>query len=571
MMEGQTDNTYPTTPGATGAKAGLEKLMEEMKMDTLLALEPIAIDTEKVKELAFRRILAIPEDLGHHNAPQGRRSRPMPRRSPTRRLDPTRRKMPYPRMLVAACIVVGSLFVGTAAYAIGSALMVGNNPLDWREKSSYYGYSVPNLDQFNVPIGQTLESDGASVTLDAIAIDDNLVKAFLTYRFNEPIEAYLTEEARSLYADRPDDSGFRWMAMEVVGAPSIDLGGLVLSPSIFPGGQTNLKDTDSYFADDEYRVYKTSVQYLIPEMLPDQLDVTVKISPTEGYYVLKPAVSEPLTFAATIDKGSAAQYTVAFEPGIYEFDIEGVTWKLDLKKFAKTPFGTLICYDTHNDEGLVEETRFIGRGDLRFFDQDGNSYHGISPGSANSGRLMVTFFSDLPESATSLSFCPPIKQPATHDRSYPVTDIGVKMPVTPTRGFYLRDYRIEYTPEGFVQTIVSQPYGFTDIKVDITELPPEAIEFQGTDKLYQVSFDGMSGDFQNDAGDIAPQELLGLQLSDFDPYDPATNLFTQKVRYYSAGEDTLRRIPGIRVRYSEWDVGEDYRYDFAQAKTLTFG
>jgi hypothetical protein len=517
----------------------METLMNDMEMDELLALEPVPIDTTRVKKLTAHKLQAQRKQSAH--------ARP---RSQTQARGRLRSHF---RLLVAAC-VVGTLLIGTAAYAVGS-LIVGENPLGFlyqapdkgfysadatNEAIPIYGRELTNLDQFNTPVGQTIQSDGVAVTLDSVAIDDNFVEVYLTYRYDEPVDlasvvapGYTGNPAIAMFTAQP---AVTLNEFELRGAP---------------------KDSSAYFEDDDPHIIKKAVRYLIPTMLPDELTLTVTLEPFTDTHVLVSAVPEPLNFTVALDKGAAATYTTALEPGTYEFTIEGKLWTLDLKKFAVTPFGAVMVVDNHGNSwadraaGATDDTtRYLGLRDFALVDQSGTEWRLIAPSSAQQDSIEAGFITGISADVSSLQLAPLNAIVQKGLRSYSVSDIGARLEVDPNNGFWLREYRVE----GNTVSFITEPYG------------DRPLGNEGGNAGYLSANGGGDYlvDFTLNEGDLDPADLGGLVESS---YDAATNLYTHTISFYTATEDILRQIESFSVFYDSYPAGEP-DHDTSQALTL---
>jgi hypothetical protein len=502
----------------------LDALMNDLENDQLLALEPIAMDTNRIKALTHGKL-----------------------RAQTAHVRKTQRLVrPRFKMLIAACIVFGALIVGTAAYAIGSILLVGENPLSFSFNFDsvdmvdlpeggvpIYGEQVSNLEQYNVAVGQRLETDGVAVTLDTVALDDNFVLVFLTYEFDEPVD--LTAVVKPGYADVDALRMF-------TGQPTVSLDGLQLL-----GVGYEAKDSTAYFADAEQRVVKTATQYLIPTMLPNELNLSVTVKPTSNdRHVLVSAVPEHLNFSVALDKSAAAAQTRAIKPGVYDFTIEGQTWSLDLQKFAITPFGAVIVVNTHEDE--QSSANYLGLWDFALVDQNGTTLQRFAPASAQQGAVHAALIRDLPSGLSALSINPPTSAPRREVAPYLLSDIGMQIPTDASNGLILREVRVSGS-----ELITSfEPYGN---KVPLSLNDPA-----------RYSGSPVGTDF------YLPEVILNFDS--LDPYlflgsvdgglDEATGLYVVTHRFYSANEEQIRQITSFHVPFAPGVI----TYDSTQTVSL---
>jgi hypothetical protein len=530
----------------------MNQLINDLERDDLLNLEPVAIDTARIRELTTRKLTA---SLGTQ-----------PGASHAVRF----------KTLVAACIMVGTLLAGTAAYAVGSALIVGENPLDfWFSFTSQdvaelpeggvpiYGETLPNMEDFNVAIEQTITAEGVAVSFDSVAIDDNFVTVFFTYRFDEPVD--LKTAVAQGYADV---NALRMF----IGQPTITLEGLTLAAAGMGAGY-EAKDSTAYFAENEAgtvdaRVVKTATRYLIPSMLPDDLSLNLTVTPTaDGRHVFTSAVPEALNFTLALDKSAASPYTRIAEAGNYEFTIEGEVWTLDVEKFAVSPFGAVLVIDPHEGESAdsgaaatatsgstdtsTDSARYLGLRDISLLDQDGATLRLLAPESAQQAGVRVGYVIPAQAAAriSSIVIQPSVSAPHAQSASYAVTDIGARMPTGPDRGLILRDYQVA----GNTIRFACEPYG-TPLP---TRLDDPAIYGMPANSGQEVYLPELIID---DSG-LDPASLLGRAEYGL---DPETGLYLYTLSFYTADEALLRQISSFHVVYSSGEPS----FDSTQSLTL---
>jgi hypothetical protein len=531
--------------------------------EVLLEWEPDHIDEERMfsrvtEKLGLSPAAASPAATSPVTAPTRGTSaahRPSHMRQPQR---PARR---WKAALIAAAIVVAlPLLTGAGVY-----LATGENPIDYAFKNPspeevlleeggirIHGIEIPNLEQFNAPIGQTVESAGVAVTLDAIAIDDNFVAVFFTYEFDEPIdlstvvaEGWAGADAINLFAPQPTI----WANDQEIGI----------------GHNRESKESTCYFADNTRTVIKQTTRYLIPGWLPDELDIKVSLAPFTSTHVYRSALQETISFEAQIDKSAASVQTHGIAPGQYVFDTVDGERILDIEKCALTPFGAVLTIRAHwTDEGTwdknylrIQDLKFSASSDDQIARIARFSYGDTIPGDDfisvelladygedSTGTLPTARIEVLPFDITALTIAPlkgVVAAPNAnvspegylHERNfYSLSDIGVNMPTSPAGGLVLKSVEVE----GSRLTITAETYG------DCT----------GAEMI------------PRDEGIITLNERnrSGRQTSS---YDAATRIFTQVTDYYAATEDEIRNITTISVSYNAF-VG----FDDAGARTFEF-
>jgi hypothetical protein len=477
-----------------------------------------------------------------------------------KRLHTRRRPLPVRRwktaLIAAAIVVTLPLLTGAGVY-----LATGENPIDYAfrnpspEQTPFleeggipiHGIEMPNLELFNAPIGQAVESAGVTVTLDTIAIDDNFVSVFFTYEFDEPVdldtavaEGWVGVDAINLFAPQPTI----WANGEMIG----------------DGQNRESKESTTYFADEARTVVKQTTRYMIPGWLPDDLEIKVSLAPFTSTHVYRSALQETISFEAQINKSAASAQTRGVAPGQYAFDTADGERILDIEKLALTPFGAVLTIRTHwTDEGTwdgrylrIQDLQFSAPSDAQITRIARFSYRQATPeddfisvellaryGNEMSGRTEV-----LPYDITDLTIAP-LKRVVTAPKAnvdpgggfyernlYSLSDIGADMPTSPTGGLVLKNVEVE----GSRLIITAETYG----------------DCQGAELVPQ------------DEGIITltAQNRAGLLTSS---YDAATRIFTQITDYYAATEDEIRNIATISVGYNEF-IG----YDDAGARTFEF-
>ena len=110
-----------------------------------------------------------------------------------------------PRRRALRALAIAAAFVvltGSVAFAGYSALQLAEHPIDFFAANAPNGVApngvAPNaptfhtaamdLEQYSAVVGQSVEVEGATVTLDTIAVDDNFINAFFTIAFDEPLD-----------------------------------------------------------------------------------------------------------------------------------------------------------------------------------------------------------------------------------------------------------------------------------------------------------------------------------------------------------------------------------------------
>jgi hypothetical protein len=527
------------------------KTFEVPDSQVLLEWEPDHIDSERMFNRVSEKIglsaTATPPTAAPTRSTSGTHRRLHARRSHTL----LRR---WKTVLIAAALIVAlPLLTGAGVY-----LATGENPIDFVFKNPSpgevlfeeggirtHGIEIPNLEQLNAPIGQTVRSTGVAVTLDTIAIDDNFVSVFFTYEFDEPVdldtavaEGWIAANAINLFTPQPTI----WANGEMIG----------------DGQNRESKESTCYFADDARTVVKQTTRYMIPGWLPDDLNIEVSLAPFTSAHVYRSALQETVSFAAQIDKSAASAQTRGIAPGQYVFNTAGGERILDIEKLALTPFGAVLTIRAHwTDEGNWDG-RYLRIQDLQLSaDPDAQitriarfSYEDTTPGDdlisvellARYGDLQTGRTEVLPFDITTLTIAPlrsVVTGPDTNvdpngdlyeHNLYSLRDIGVNMPTSPTGGLVLKSV----TVEGSRLTITAETYG----DCTGTELIPL------------------------DEGIITLNERnrAGLLTSN---YDADTRIFTQVTDYYAATEDEIRNITTISVGY-----GASVGFDDAAAKTF---
>jgi hypothetical protein len=527
--------------------------------EVLLEWEPDHIDEERMFSRVSEKLRLSPATASPATTPIDSAStthRPSHMRKTQR---PARR---WKTVLIAAAIVAAlPLLAGAGIY-----LATGENPIDYAFKNPspdktpfleeggipIHGIEMPNLELFNAPIGQTIESVGVAVTFDTIAVDDNFVTVFLTYEFDEPVdlstavaEGWVGSDAINLFASQPAI----WANGQRIGT----------------GYTRESKDSTCYFADEARTVVKQVTRYLIPGWLPDNLDIKVTLAPSRNAAVYRSALQETISFEVQVDKSAASTQTHGVAPGPYVFDTADGERILDIEKFALTPFGAVLTIRAHwTDEGTWDG-RYLRIQDLQLSAPSDTEIARIarfSYGDAilgddfisvelrahyedtNAGPFRTDTTEVLPFDITALTIAP-LKEVVVrpdanvnpdgylYERNlYSLSDIGVNMPTSPNGGLILKNVEVK----GSRLTITAETYG------DCT----------GAEMVTRSE------------GIITLNERnrSGILTSS---YDANTRIFTQVIDYYAATEDEIRNITTISVIYSTF-IG----FDVDDAATQTF-
>jgi hypothetical protein len=532
-------------------------------LEELLDLPPQEVDIARIEQRTIQRIIhgtpamSRAEEVAQGQA-QGKHARHTRVSSDTeRRAERRAQKRPFLRsrfssratrllVAVAALLLVG---VGSA-FALNGILNYNYPGLDepfnisrWAGSPSFYGQQTVNAEDCSVAVGETIDSAGVAVTLDAIATDGNIATVFLTYEFDEPVvlDEVVTENYDALDAVNVFTSQLR------VSVNGIEIGSVSSSP-----GADDAKDAQAYFADDEQRVIKKASQYIIPMSLPNELEITVSVEPYTSSRVFVSAVFETLTFSpVTVDVSPFAAGIMSVEPGQYSFIVDGVTRTLDLEKLSVGPLGGVISLRPHAIDG-ERNIDYFDLHEFQILDQDGNALGVTAPARASEGELHAGYLRDIPENLTSISLVSPTSSARGEARSYAAGDVGAKIEIMPGGGFYLREYKVE----GTTLTFVAEAYG---VARERGFSGADAMKGYAVDEIDEGSDTRLSNpDFMLDEGSIAPKGRAEPT------YDEETGIYTYTITFYEADEDLIRQIPGFKVSYNPGLI----EYDHAQALSL---
>jgi hypothetical protein len=305
-------------------------------MSELAHVEPVAFDADALADKTFAK-LGLERPAAQAAAAPARR---MPRK--------------FAVALVAACVLV----IGVpSAYAIGGLLAkMGAGEISFFGESSgaagqtgdlsdantptYYVAMQDVLETSNAPVNQTLSFDGGSITLDAIAVDDNFINSFFTIRYDAAIDA------RSINGFDSDKRVPGWADLQVL-VPwlefTVDGAPVVATPTVSYGGGF---ESDPYYVD-EHSI-AVMVHAPLSVELPDVFDLSVSlpagIAIADGGETVRSTTVEG-AFAFTVDKSALSAADRAATPGSYSVTTPEGTLEMVLDKLSVSPFGAVAMLD----------------------------------------------------------------------------------------------------------------------------------------------------------------------------------------------------------------------------------
>ncbi|MDR3036902.1 MAG: hypothetical protein LBU31_00615 [Coriobacteriales bacterium] len=446
---------------------------------------------------------------------------------------------------IAAAAAALMLITVATAVAATNALRLEYQPIDFGGRVlAIHGIPVGDVEVSGTALGQSVQLDGVAVSFDTVAADDNFIVAYFTLVFDEPLDldaAVADERGGDPYRVDGYDAYKLWYYLPPVSlvANGIELGRADMD--------LRFKEAASFMPDE--RTIKFAVRYLVPTLLPDVFTLRANLLPSTARGINKPALNEPANFTTSVDKSTVTKSTQLVEPGLYTFQtVEGPRY-LDIEKLASSPFGTVLTVRRHWTEDGSLDGRYLGNdsfsaADFKLFDDKGNELGTFSYSSPDDGSPYTSYeirhstLTPQPDDPQTLDddrsalisnedigalTIVPVVEPlgtATGPRTYSVQDIGAKIPVSATSGYYLEDYRVESSKI----IIVARSYGMNGT-------PDYLDEFQlDDDGLVTLTENYRSGRIEED-------------------YDPATGMYTITHSYYAATNEELLSIESFKVYY----------------------
>jgi hypothetical protein len=488
---------------------------DSRELQGLLGLDPVPFDAGRIKQRVLDRL-----DDATEAAP--RRQRRMPRR------------------LTVALVAAAVLALGIpSAYAVGSLIAsMGEGGIGFFEaagpadkdvnRPTYYAAMQADLEKANAPVGQTLAFDGGTVTLDTLAVDDNFVNAFLTIRYDKPVD----EAALGAKDKRPEWDGLQVLAPEL--AFSVDGREVTAHTNTSSGGDF---ERDPYYIDE--RTVGVMVRKALATELPDVFDLDI------GFFGDALVVADSPTtrhadveghFAVTVDKSAPSALTRTVEPGTYRFEAADGPRELVIDRISLSPFGVVASIRTASLDGLGGIDAFM------ISDDKGNT--AIPQLRGGTIRAADDPEGDLPESylfelvgldpqAQSVTVTPIIDaRRGTDPRDIPherrladLSQVGTQIAMSELGGLTVVSHEVA---QGTV-TIKLKPYGY----LPETSLVGGANEFvlEDTDKLTHNA-----------------QKRLGLETS---WYDRGESLIVLDTHYYAATDEELAQATTYSYYYTD--------------------
>lgn len=480
----------------------------------LLALEPVEYNADAVKRKTFAR-LGLATGAGRA-APAGGQSAPALRAAKGGR---PRRGV----LRVAAIAAALMLVLSTAVYAATVIYSMMQQDVDFFapqpaastpvDGPTYHGALAMDIEQYNAAVGQSVTDNGKTVTLDTVAVDDNFINAFFTIAYDSAIDL-------DAAVDGPYPA---WHKLKRL-APNFVL---MVDGQALEGGFSTADEYDPYMADGS--TVKMMVRWVVPTQLPDVFTIALRGEEFDLATGDSSAITGRFDFELTVDKSASAAATRAAKPGQYKISLEGGDYTLDLNKLALTPFGGAFTVNGHwaGDE-LNPDPAYLMPEDFYITDDKGNVVQTfwnnvVASGSAHYALELLGAAPD----ARSITLTP-IRDKTSYDdgemRTYAVTDIGAKIPLSSLGGYTLEDYVVE----GSRVSLVLRPYGRCNYFAGGFVLADDDVTLA----------EGRSG--------LANQQI-----------DRKTGLLTYSVDYYAATPEELQSITAFNVWYEGvWELDE---------------
>lgn len=483
-------------------KRKLSEIMNDIYTEDLLEIEPVPVNEEQIKSKVFGKLGLSPDSI--HDGVRTFEDITTPAFRTIKG-----GKSQHRFLKVAAVVLAALILVPSAAYAANTLYEMIRQSISYFEQEgsgqtpvngpTYHSPLAMDVEQYNAKVGYSVESDGKTVTLDSVAIDDNFINAFFTINYDEAINL---DEQGDDYSHFPAYSKIR----DLTPFFSIEINGERIQ-----GGFSTIDEYDPYMVDD--KTVKMMIRIVTPTIFPDEFDLSLLGQNPSSKDI-------DYRFDLSIDKSASAAATRSVESGLYQIGEKS----LDLEKLAVTPFGSVISVKGHMDEdGINPDPNYLMPGDLHIVDNTGKVMHSFwnNAMSGDSSYYALELIGGSPD-AESVTLTP-VKhnrdrntQDSIELRSYSVNDIGVKIELSPIGGYNLEDYKVEN--KGV--SITLRPYGVCNYEAHI-----------------------LLDDDQVSLTDMKRKGLINQQI------DRKTGLFTFSIDYYAATLEELQSISTFEIPY----------------------
>ncbi|MDR1015106.1 MAG: hypothetical protein LBL86_09055 [Coriobacteriales bacterium] len=500
------------------------------ELQGLLGLDPVPFDEGRIKQQVLDR-------LGNATEAVPRRQRRMPRR------------------LTVALVAAAVLAVGIpSAYAVGNLIAnMGEGGIGFFEvaapaekdvnKPTYYAAMQADLEKANAPVGQTLAFDGGTVTLDTLAVDDNFLNAFLTIRYDRPIDG----AALGSEDNMPEWIGLQVLAPEL--ACSVDGKEITAHTNTSGGAGGGDFERDPYYIDE--RTVGVMVHKVLATELPDVFDLEIRLFGDTVVVADSPAIRHANVdggFAVTVDKGAPSALTRTVEPGTYRFEAADGPRELAIDRISFSPFGVVASIQTASLDGTGGIDAFMiadDKGNTAIPQLRGGTIRAIDAPDADVPESYLFELVGLDPQAQSVTVTPIIDARRGTDpperRSYDLSQVGTQVPDSALGGLTVVSHEVA---QGTV-TIKLKPYGY----------------------LSGSSLTNGTGEFVlEDAESLTftAEKRLGIVTS---WYDRGENLIVLSTHYYAATNEELAQA----TTYSYCYYTDGLTADEANALTLPIG
>lgn len=473
--------------------------------------------------------------------------------TPPLRVAGHRRGLHRALSLAAAVAVVGGLSV--TAFAVGPQLIrmlrgkvaffeeapaqsQVDNALD-APRGSYEG-AQQEIEAYNAPVGQSVTSNGVTVTLDNIAMDGATMDVFFTITGQDAIAAVLDSDSYlpdwgKLFGVGPDF----WRAT-VNGQEILD------------------RINGDYYRQDDGTL-KLWQHFVLTEM-PQGDTLTIAMQANRALNV-----EGDWSFSVTLDGSSVRSGTRQAAPGVYEMGqktfpnsavAQGLVTAdqvqdrpLRLTNLAFGPLGGSISTSSNYQEvetaqGTVCYTDGMGADEFYITDDTGKElYLTRDPSYGANSQYSLT----LPDpAATSVTLTPVLtEEGAGEEKQVTAEELkqGVQLATSELGGYTVQNYRLE----GSTITMELVPYGW-----------PGRIELIPEDEGLISMATSQAVDADTGETFTAYHSALRSETS-----DPTTGVITLRMDYYAATEEELATVTTYH-----YHCNSGYRLDTDHALTL---
>lgn len=414
------------------------------------------------------------------------------------------------------------------------------------------------VSSLNADVGQSVQADGMTVTLENVSCDRSIVNLFFTVEQ----EGGFDLDSASNYEGSQESE---WARLQNL-TPRFYYT-LVSNGDQVGSGVTNM--LDAYMEDGKIKC----MQRIVPEAtLPDQVDVNLTCQYCSA---LSNESAQELNFMAGMDLSTVAMPRELGSQDLTFSTNEGEK-SIGIQRFTASELGTVMVVRNDNEwsgEPMTGGSSYgppdgvLTSSELMITDDQGNVLTPVKAGDGSGGSVdgaQVVEYANLSPEAQSVTFTPmlltdtvddspslsPEERQATNHKNDQIVDvsrIGTKLPMNEYGGYELTGWDVS---DGTV-SISLKPYGWLpDASIEL--IPQQNVTSLGSDYI-----DPETGETR-----AAQHSAVSYTKSDY-----RTGEKVQMDSYYAATDEELLGL----TQYHYPSAFGIYREDADAAKTLAFG